>query len=244
MADNNTKETLHFQYLGPKDDIESIEVYEEALDYAFSNSKIKNVAITGSYGAGKSSLLETYKRRKGNEKRFLHISLTHFENEQEDKQELEMQLESKIINQLAHKIGAEKLKDSSIVMKKKPKWYSVVLWTALIFVLLVCTLYIKNYVAITKIYSKDAVLLNIKTIMTTKKFFIVMVCAEIFGMLGVISYIVNAQMKHRFFGKSVSKTVRLNCFRMKVTNHILTDIWMKLNIWFARQTRILSYLRI
>lgn len=56
---NNTqKEVFDFKYLGPKDDINSIEVYEEALDYALSNSKIKNIAVTGSYGAGKSSIIE------------------------------------------------------------------------------------------------------------------------------------------------------------------------------------------
>lgn len=74
---NNTqKEVFDFKYLGPKDDINSIEVYEEALDYALSNSKIKNIAVTGSYGAGKSSIIETYKLKRNNKKRFLHISLT------------------------------------------------------------------------------------------------------------------------------------------------------------------------
>ena len=41
-----------------KDDKKSI--YTDALDYAFSNSDIKNIAITGIYGAGKSSVWKTY----------------------------------------------------------------------------------------------------------------------------------------------------------------------------------------
>lgn len=45
-----------FKSLTP-DVLENIEpVYMEALDYAFDNKDIKNIAITGIYGAGKSTI--------------------------------------------------------------------------------------------------------------------------------------------------------------------------------------------
>lgn len=79
--------------------------YREAFDFVFSQEEIRNVAITGSYGAGKSSLLESVKQFYGaklqptptkgrlqnampetpqqsednNGHRFLTISLTHFD---------------------------------------------------------------------------------------------------------------------------------------------------------------------
>ncbi|WP_419091634.1 hypothetical protein, partial [Waltera sp.] len=47
-------------------------VYEEAVNFALENNEnINNVAITGVYGAGKSSMLETYEN-KHPDKKFLH----------------------------------------------------------------------------------------------------------------------------------------------------------------------------
>lgn len=51
----------HFERLTPIDDMD-LEVYEEAIDYVFDNPDIKNVAITGAYSAGKSSVLASYKK--------------------------------------------------------------------------------------------------------------------------------------------------------------------------------------
>ena len=43
------------------DELEKNEgIYTEALNYAFSNSDIRNIAITGIYGAGKSTVWKTY----------------------------------------------------------------------------------------------------------------------------------------------------------------------------------------
>lgn len=44
---------------------ENKKIYTEALDYAFGNSDIKNIAITGIYGAGKSTVWNTYVHQKG-----------------------------------------------------------------------------------------------------------------------------------------------------------------------------------
>ena len=46
----------HFEKLTPVNDID-ISVYEEAIDYIFDNEDITNVAISGSYSAGKSSVI-------------------------------------------------------------------------------------------------------------------------------------------------------------------------------------------
>lgn len=57
----------HFQKLTPVSD-SNIDVYNSAIDFAFSNGDIKNVAISGPYSAGKSSVLETYKKEHVNKK--------------------------------------------------------------------------------------------------------------------------------------------------------------------------------
>ena len=67
MADNK----YHFERLTPIDNMD-LDVYEEAIDYVFNNPDVKNVAISGAYSAGKSSVLASYKKRH-NDLRFLHI---------------------------------------------------------------------------------------------------------------------------------------------------------------------------
>ena len=56
------KDDYHFERLTPINDIE-LKVYEEAINYVFENQDIKNVAISGAYSAGKSSVLESYKKK-------------------------------------------------------------------------------------------------------------------------------------------------------------------------------------
>ena len=68
-----TDTKCHFEKLSPIDDAD-ISIYEEAIDFAFSCPDIKNIAISGAYGSGKSSVLATYKK-KHPEKKFIHISL-------------------------------------------------------------------------------------------------------------------------------------------------------------------------
>lgn len=49
-----------FYSLTPEVLDENKKIYTESLDFAFSNSDIKNIAITGIYGAGKSTIWKTY----------------------------------------------------------------------------------------------------------------------------------------------------------------------------------------
>lgn len=65
-----------FHKLTPINDAE-IGIYNEALDYIFEDDDLRNVAISGAYGSGKSSILESYKINRP-DKEFLHVSLAHF----------------------------------------------------------------------------------------------------------------------------------------------------------------------
>ena len=117
--------THHFERLTPIDNMD-LNVYEEAIDYVFDNSDIKNVAISGAYSAGKSSVLASYKK-KHSDLHFLHISLAHFKSpEQEDETEVkETVLEGKILNQLIHQIPSEKIPQTNFRVKKKVSAKSV-----------------------------------------------------------------------------------------------------------------------
>lgn len=142
-----------FERLTPIDNI-NLDVYEEAIDYVFDNSDIKNVAISGAYSAGKSSVLASYKKKHSN-LRFLHISLAHFKSpDQEDEAEVkESVLEGKILNQLIHQIPSEKIPQTNFRVKKKVNAKSVIRLTIGAVLFLVSTIYFfcfdmwKNYLS-------------------------------------------------------------------------------------------------
>ena len=52
-----------YRDLTPIDSVENGDEYIEALNWAFQNKKVKNIALTGPYGAGKSSIIETFLRK-------------------------------------------------------------------------------------------------------------------------------------------------------------------------------------
>ncbi len=127
-----------FQKLTPVNDVD-ISVYEEAIDFALSNQDIKNVAISGAYCAGKSSILESYKSKHKNW-RFINISLAHFNSSEQDmvnpqSSVKESVLEGKILNQLIHQIPTKKIPQTNFRIKRESNQSSIVLLTAIIFVI-------------------------------------------------------------------------------------------------------------
>ena len=131
-----------FERLTPIDNMD-LDVYEDAIDYVFDNSDVKNVAISGAYIAGKSSVLASYEK-KHSDKNFLHISLAHFQspNEKEEGPEVkESVLEGKILNQLIHQIPSEKIPQTNFRVKKRIKSTSIIAKTLEIIFLLIAIIY-------------------------------------------------------------------------------------------------------
>lgn len=115
---------IKFEKLTPIDSAE-LGIYEQALDKVFADKEIRNVAISGPYGSGKSSILNTYKKLHSNLK-FIHISLAHYESENKNKSDnseidtnsnSESVLEGKILNQLIHNIPADNIPQTDFKVK-------------------------------------------------------------------------------------------------------------------------------
>lgn len=86
-------------------------VYRDYLENAFSNPQIKNIALSGNWGVGKSSILRSFDKyiNKGDDK-FLYISLVDFENHQSLPQATED--EKKINDNTNEQTDQKRLEDS------------------------------------------------------------------------------------------------------------------------------------
>ncbi|MEL7698353.1 MULTISPECIES: hypothetical protein [Pantoea] len=92
----------------------SMQEYFTALRYAISRKDVKNIAITGPYGAGKSTVIYSYlqKQYKG---KFINVSLASFEMpESKTKEANYQQVELSILQQILYKENSDVLPDSRI----------------------------------------------------------------------------------------------------------------------------------
>ena len=103
-----------FQPLTPTEDAKDIEAYDQAMDFAYSpkNRQIRNIAVTGRYGAGKSSFLRTYFKGR-NEVLWVSLALflDHVAEEERGSSEFEHKLELSILQQIFH-------------VRNESKWWS------------------------------------------------------------------------------------------------------------------------
>lgn len=146
-AREHTDNDLHLDYLSPFDDVKSFDTYRRALDYSLEEDKVQNIALSGAYGVGKSSVLETYKSKHSNKKVFFHISMAHFKEQVNDEKAHELQrdsaeydatsennLERKIINQLIHQISPWRIPKTRFQVTKKNNWVVTIGWWSAIVV--------------------------------------------------------------------------------------------------------------
>ena len=82
-------------------------IYNEALDFAFSNKNIKNIAITGIYGAGKSTVWNTYVKETKKEN-IITVSLGKYEDNID---EIDKKLEDK---ESSSEINIKKKEDKEV----------------------------------------------------------------------------------------------------------------------------------
>ena len=73
-----------FDYLGPVDELSADSSYIYALSYALKEEPILNIALSGPYGSGKSSIIKSYQKIYKEE--FINVSLATFEHDEIDEQ--------------------------------------------------------------------------------------------------------------------------------------------------------------
>ncbi len=202
--ENKRIEKTPYKSLMPKNDVNILN-YEAALDFTFNPSeKIRNIALMGAYGSGKSSIINTYEKKHPS-KKFLHISLAHFhdslgENNTDEGQISENKisnlLEGKILNQLIHQIDPNRIIETNFNIKRpqkrKSKIYKIIAYSFLVFSILYYLLYSKWAPLVRKI---DSAVLHC-TLSPYFKLGLIIICS--FILLGSIIAIINHKgcLKH------------------------------------------------
>lgn len=93
----------------------SISPYFDALDFAFAKQDVKNIAITGPYGAGKSTVILSYLKNRLKQD-FINVSLADFSlSGKSDEAPLDnAEIELSILQQILYKENKDNLPDSRI----------------------------------------------------------------------------------------------------------------------------------
>lgn len=121
---------LPYQSLSPTENAEKVEDYLDTLDWALSNrKKIKNIAVAGPYGSGKSSVIQTFQKKNKHNKNyhFLNISLATFKEEKKsksnfDKDDILRLIELSILQQLFFHEKDNRIPDSRFKKIKNHKY--------------------------------------------------------------------------------------------------------------------------
>lgn len=130
------KKVFEYTDLAPIDNIENGDEYIKALKWALKQQRVKNIAIAGPYGSGKSSIIESFLKLE-NAKKYLRVSMATFIENAIDSQEPgtdnhisipTAKIEEGILKQLFYKVNYKRIPQSRYRKLHKIKTFGIGLW--------------------------------------------------------------------------------------------------------------------
>lgn len=142
-VNNEMNITKCIENLAPVTNGENQEIYIELLNKGINDKKVKNIALSGSYGSGKSSIIQKFLpspdvcQRK---EKYLEISLANFDKniKPEDEEQL---IEKSILQQIFYKVSKSELPYSKLERTEK-KSNSSIIWNTIVFFVWLVSFYI------------------------------------------------------------------------------------------------------
>ena len=143
-----------FLELSPIIDENKIKVYEDAFKYVLNNKEIKNIAISGIYGSGKSTICNSYfeTQKEIDQDKIIYVALGSYDkDESKNNQNNENRIEKQIINQILFQVKSSKIPLSNYQIKETKhskiilKTIFTSLFTLLVFLWLLFFINNKNY---------------------------------------------------------------------------------------------------
>ncbi|MGB5792081.1 P-loop NTPase fold protein, partial [Poseidonibacter sp.] len=102
-----TKGGSILENLTPTDNVKNNGIYESSLKYGIVDENIKNIALSGAYGSGKSSILKTFEKNQKNQYNFLNISLADFSGSKKNNKNLD--IERSILQKMFYTVKNEEI---------------------------------------------------------------------------------------------------------------------------------------
>lgn len=210
LRDINEPVATEFDNLAPLDKIDNGDEYFKALDWSLREKAITNIAVSGPYGAGKSSVIETYLRKHPSMKA-LNISLATFKELDSEKpasgdleeirRRKEQKIEEGILKQLFYKVDYKKIPQSRY--RKLHKVRKTVIFRNLLLLSLLFTA-VANYFIHSKVDEAITYITNAGAILGMGK---QLSCAVVSVMI-IIALIIMTNLIHWFL--STWKSLEIN----------------------------------
>jgi hypothetical protein len=130
-----SKKNAHYRSLTPSDGADPDEAYQRALISALDNPDVKNIAITGGYGSGKSSVIKTF-FKKHPDWQPVFISLAIFGTTKTDRLSEDLQpIEKSILQQLFYTVPQSDIPLSRFKRITEPNGYAIFKYVVFISIL-------------------------------------------------------------------------------------------------------------
>jgi len=130
---NKMNSTECIENLAPVTNGENQEVYIELLKKGINDKKVKNIALSGSYGSGKSSIIQRLLSGLPSEEKekYLEISLANFDDNIKPDEE-QQHIEKSILQQIFYKVSKNELPYSKLERTEKKSKKSI-FWNTMVF---------------------------------------------------------------------------------------------------------------
>ena len=115
ILEDNTEEKNLLDSLAPGNNLgKDSQFYLNTIEDAIKNSQNKNIAITGGYGAGKSTIINTYiNNTSTSDDKIIKVSIAKFESKENE--EISNAIEKQILQQIIHQIDAKEIPGSRFI---------------------------------------------------------------------------------------------------------------------------------
>jgi len=124
-------DNIEYKDLAPVDDVPECKVHVKALEWAFSKTRIKNIALAGPYGSGKSSIINAFlKQNPLIADKSICVSLATFTDAEGNKAHSgHSDIERGVLKQLFYKVEQHKIPQSRYRKIHRVRYIRVFMWT-------------------------------------------------------------------------------------------------------------------
>lgn len=131
----------NYEDLAPINNADDERRYTDMLLWSLKNPNVTNVAITGPYGSGKSSIIRTFQARHS-EFRSVNVSLASFDEKKDPNGDWRNKVELSILQQLIYHERSRALPDSRFIKIRPIRWYGRLSGSIFLAVLILSYLYV------------------------------------------------------------------------------------------------------